>query len=513
MKFFSFLCVLFALVYAQVTPDTLAYNEVHMKNTHNSFQRNEAIEQQIVYDRIFSLEADISSSGCAGAKTGDFPINHSGDCSRSMDYWSDFLRIVNAYSSKNPVHEVITIFVDIHSSMGVSSSDLFDNIIATQLGSTLFRPQDLLNLEPSANNLQEAVANGWPSLAQLRGRVIVVITKNFDGYAPTITSANSRNAFIAKPNVAASDITADKRFVFFNQDQSKTPTCSNVHAAGFVCRSYGNEDSTKWASALSNKAHHIATNKASFLDDPWASTHSNRGYPFKPIDGTSNNGWAAQDGPYISLSVTSNDIDGTGDSFAFLARTVSAPSTTTTYSYTVFVANKNSIPLSGFSTTPKWGKSGIMIRDSTSSGARNVAILAAADDDQYQCKYGSRLSYRSTAGAGTTKTDPTDNVAIRCPYRYYQRVDYTYNPSTASSVFSVYNSPDTINWKKIGASITLSGWFQYHGVAASSRTTSLGPYMYNFDSMALNGVELSYTAFNVYGIGGATYTYSNFLQK
>lgn len=509
------LLVLLVVASAASTPDTLRYNQVHAKGSHNSFQRNEAIEQQLVYDRIRSLEVDISTSGCAGAKTGDFPINHNGDCSRSMDWLGNFFDIIAAYNLRNPAHEVITIWMDIHVAMTTTLGNTLDTLMVAKFGSALFTPSQLMDtdLTNTATTLQEALANagGWPLLDDLRGKIIVIITKNYDGYAPTTSSANARLAFIASPNVAAGGITTDKRFVFFNQDQGNTPTCNNVNTAGFVCRSYGNEDATAFNAAMSNKAHHVATNKCNYQGDTWSRTHSNKGFPFKPMDGTSTTGWVAQDGPFITLSVDSNDIDGTSDSFALHAKNVAAPASATTYSYVTFVANMNDLG-STLDQTPKWGKSGIMIRESTAANSRNVAILAAADDNAYACKFGSRQSYRATAGAGSTKTDPSDTGGIRCPYRYYQKLDYTYTPSTSTSTFKTYFSHNAQTWTQVGGTVTLAGWFPYHGIAASSRSTSYTAYKYHFDGLALNGVEQDYATFSTYAIGGATYTYSNFMS-
>lgn len=205
--------------------DTLTYFDVRAKSYHNTFAHNEPLWDLLTYYRVRSVEfdfhADKFNSSTArnyqavghGAPNGaDWFVYHyqgftNDDDSRCFRL-SDCLKELKAWHDANPYHEVITVFGDagINSTFGPiglatnpawNSSHRpldFDDRIQRDLAGNapdgtpiLFTPVRLVSwcaqkLGTQVYSLRDATHRcGWPTLKELRGHVIwVMTTKNGD---------------------------------------------------------------------------------------------------------------------------------------------------------------------------------------------------------------------------------------------------------------------------------------------------------------------------------------------
>ena len=138
----------------------------------------------------------------------------------------------------------LTIFVDNKDQFGdAHTARQFDLVLDRQLGERLYAPAELLSRAPQARTLSEAVQlAGWPTVAELNGRVMVVLTDNLDGY-----NSMSSRAFIAPAPVlqgSTDDIIhmSDPDVVFYNANGHRVDSADieAVQSGNSVIRTYFN---------------------------------------------------------------------------------------------------------------------------------------------------------------------------------------------------------------------------------------------------------------------------------
>lgn len=138
----------------------------------------------------------------------------------------------------------LTVFVDNKDRFGgVHTVDAFDDLLRSELGDRLFAPADLRLRSPRAASLLEAVqSDGWPSVNELQGRILVVITDDIDGYV-----GDERRAFVAAApefTTLASPVVHDPEpeLIFYNVDahQVSAEEIVAVQATSTVLRTYFN---------------------------------------------------------------------------------------------------------------------------------------------------------------------------------------------------------------------------------------------------------------------------------
>merc|ERR1712085_225662 len=89
------------------------------------------------------------------------------DTGTTCDMLSDCLKEFKAWSDANPLHEPVTVWIDLKTEL--RDTDLMDQRLALS-GLDFFTPNDLLGEHRS---LREAVSHGWPTESDLRGKFIV----------------------------------------------------------------------------------------------------------------------------------------------------------------------------------------------------------------------------------------------------------------------------------------------------------------------------------------------------
>jgi hypothetical protein len=160
----------------------------------------------------------------------------------------------------------------------------------------------------------------------------------------------------------------------------------------------------------------LANGTASALLSPWTS---------QDIGSLGFAGSSGSPANNFSITASGSDIQGTSDNFHYIWRPWTGDVTITARVRAVTPTNV-------------WTKAGIMFRASLSANAAN-AFLAVTPGN------GTTSQSRSSSGGGTGFSNL---VGFSAPY--WLRVQRTGN------VFSVYQSPDGVNWRTAGSTVTLS---------------------------------------------------------
>ncbi len=460
----------------------LRYNQVRQKSSHNSYERQEALLDQMIYHRIRSLELDIHRGKGSRwpSRYGDWYVYHvdiPGLNSTTCHRLSDCLQELRAFHLAFPQHEVVTIFIDLKDDWGWGQypSNL-DSRIATHLPSNwVYTPSELQAACPGATTLQQSVtgACGWPSLSSLRGQFIFALTGGTSkllGYAASNSTATSHTAFIAPEITGSGEIDDRSWVVFFNMDSSHSPLASSVDAAGFVGRAYGLNGSFWWNIAKTYRAHHLGTDKVNFHQDSWAVTHNSVGWPFGCFI-YCNPGPEA--GRILGVEVNSEDIWGSSDHFRFEYENTS----TVGNLWTASVSTANSH-------MEDWSKGCLMARYSTAKNSPYFAVCRPGDDHKV------RIQWRSSFGGGSSRTDgnivPDDTIDEES-ISFLRLYVYSNNKCAAG-----YGSQDGGSWVFIGArcfSYTLGK----QGIASSSHGNKTVKFLYG--NVAKNGAPYYDTTF------------------
>jgi len=436
------------------------YNQVRQKNSHNSYQRKEGYDDQEVYWRIRGVEFDIhNGKGCLGQPNldGDWYVYHYcnlGGLETSVDKLSDGLDTVNAFRRAVPSHEVMTLFIDLKDNFedGQSPQDL-DDLLSQKLGrESLWGPPDLIAAS-GESTLQAAIAKiGWPLLADLQGKFIVVLTggdveepgSKLNQYVADGADANERLGFAAPQIDSSSGIASEPYVIFFNLDEDHRSLGTDVFQAGFVSRTWGLDSQSSWDEAVRLQIHHLATNEVNAGTDPWARTDNAQGYPFQGIEVELESN-LAEPGSIYGIEVTSGDIWGEADSFYFAYDQLASGE---------IDGRRETFVASPGSHVQEWAKGALLARASLAADAPYFGVIRPATNIL-------RVQLRPSAGAETTAHEmaivPPETVSEKT--LIWLRLDVSQGGQMAQG----WGSLDGVNWTLIaGASfdqpLAFQGW-------------------------------------------------------
>lgn len=262
--------------------NTLRYNEISMKASHNSYQRDETITEQITWNPeqnyncgCGELELDISQSSDGKS----WSVDHVGVYSKDLRQLSSYLVDLTAWSEENTGHDVITLYLDLKHTATDNFPDQLDEYILTYLQTDIYKPCDLMGNAPTLR--QGAIDNGWPMLEELKGKFLVCLTGDSnDKQKYAETDARTRLCFADK-DTPVDEIPEDENRVFFNfhiyhseRDKwMKTfDACKNRKDA--IIRAYVANSEDNWNDCLNSSCHLIATDKIS--NYTWAEVGDSR---------------------------------------------------------------------------------------------------------------------------------------------------------------------------------------------------------------------------------------------
>ena len=447
--------------------DDLRYDDVRQKSIHNTFQRIEGIYDQIVYWRVRSLEADIHTSHVFDdPETGGdfdewFVYHHTFDMCSSVHTLHDFLRVCAGAHRALPDHEVITLFLDIKDGFparitSAHSRARFDALLQHHLGELLYRPADLMARDPGAGSLREVVQGvGWPTLRELRGKFIVVLTGSahqLSNYVSSREAPVDRLAFLSGNAESKGDIGLDDDLVVYNMSREHVRLAAEVGRQGFVSRAYYIDDRDAWHAAETARCHHIATDMVNSRTDRWSSTTGPAGFPFRALDGPTPN--EVEPGAVGAIWARSGDIWDREDSFYFQHRECDPADLDQSYVFAVCGPNSH---------TEDWTKGGIMVRDTTDPGSRYFGVFRPGEGD------GLRVQFRVEPGRATTVLERHIGPNWRFGSRFqqdslmYLRLDVSRGGRRCLG----FGSIDGVEWVQLGA-FDFEQPLTLHGLAVSS---------------------------------------------
>jgi hypothetical protein len=383
------------------------YDEVRQKSSHNSFQRDEGLLDQMIYHRIRSLEFDIHVGKTLEPDLdGDWYVYHTDviDADSQCRTLSQCLGLVATLGRVVPEHEVVTLWIDLKDGFGGEHrpGDL-DARLLEAFGERLWTPGELLAGCPAAG-LQQAIARcGWPELAALRGRVIVALTggdlDDANGALASYVGGDpaARAAFVAPGLEDAGAIAAHDEAIFHNLAVDDVALAQDVRAAGMVSRVWVVDDVDAWQGATSVAVHHLATNQINARVDPWSSTAGAGGWPFACLDVCE--APTAEPGAIVAFDVDSDDLWDSSDEGAFAYFEPQGD-----------VAVTSAIAVSSSHVEP-WGKACVGARAGTGAGAPYLAICRPADEHPL------RVQLREQPGGGTQAIEigETDGLSVEVP--------------------------------------------------------------------------------------------------
>jgi hypothetical protein len=448
-----------------VTYDDLRYNEVRQKSAHNAFQQPEGVYDQVVYWRIRSLELDLHRGKIGhGGLRGDWYIYHGAhNPNTSVHRLSDFLQMCRGIRRAVPKHEVITVFLDIRdifhaTPSAAQSGPALDRVLVEQLGERrLYRPGDLLDRAPGSETLQEVIqVGGWPTFAELQGKMMFVLTGPQDLLETYLGSRPPHKcvAFLSGKADRASDVPgANPEVVFFNMSDKRVKLASKVHQAGFVSRGYYINDKKRWKGAVEHDCHHLATDHINASEDPWSRTaHKATGFPFQALGGDPPS--SPEPGQICGVWARSGDIWGDEDSFYYqFADRRAQPDNR----YELYISGANSFG-------DDWLKGGLIARASLAGSSAYFGVFRIAEH------HGLRVQYRVGSGGSTMAHEKPIGVgSFAEDTLMFVRLHITQSGHRARA----WGSVDGIAWTEI-ASFDFDEPLRYQGIGVSSHRESSG---------------------------------------
>ncbi|MFP6687576.1 MAG: Ca2+-dependent phosphoinositide-specific phospholipase C, partial [Polyangiaceae bacterium] len=462
------------------------YHEVRAKSAHNAYERNEAVFDQLVYHRVRSLEFDIHTDKLGWpSPSGDWYVYHDTLSSKTTCHrLSDCLRELRAFHDAVPAHEVISLILDVKSDFktGQEPADLDALISSTFPNNMVYRPADALGACPAATSLRDAVAGAcrWPSLASLRGKLLILLTggdsctttSHVTRYAANATETSERSAFIA-PNIHAlcpwsSYANARDHIACFNMAALDAGHALDVQQAGLVGRVWGINTATSWGIAFNNRAQLLSTDKVNADQDPWAKTHNKSGWPFECFSECS--APADETGQLLTVEVSSGDIYNQEDSAYFLRRDVTTTSSKAS-AWAAYLATPNSH-------VEPWAKGCLIARRGDHQDAANFAVCRPADVHRI------RVQVRANDGDSTQSYDGSINPAntIDDPSAAFLRLEV----EPGAKTFRGMASQDGKTWVLIHEQ-TFAQPLYLQGIAASSHDSGTVRFAFGNLTRSISG--------------------------
>jgi len=188
------------------------------------------------------LAIAVDHLGHQSSRADDWRVYHSSiDPMSEYEFLSHGLRAV----AELPTSDPITIFIDNKDSFGGSHTpEQLDELLVAELGERLYTPSDVMDRDARAPSLYESIArNGWPTAAELQGRIMVVLTDEVDGY-DSLTPV----AFIARAP-AFDEVDGElvhapsSDTIFYNGPafQLESAELEALQTSGVVVRTYANQ--------------------------------------------------------------------------------------------------------------------------------------------------------------------------------------------------------------------------------------------------------------------------------
>lgn len=478
--------------------DKLRYNHVRARGSHNSYQRDEDLVDQMLYWRLRHVELDLHTARTRFNLLTGFLPGLNDEPAPDGDWWvyhvyyptekpnvqtfSDGLALLAGFHKAVPDHEVVTVALDIKNQFSGSghTPEKLDALIERFLPNLVYRPADLLKGVKDPKKLQDG-ANHWPLLKDVRGKFIFILTTGDLSPGSQLSQyiaggAEKRICFVAPEidRVAQITVAQNKDAVFLNTTVDNAPKLGpEVFKKGLVSRAYGANNKDKFNRAKAAKCHLIGTDDVNTDRDHWSRTHNVHGWPFQGIE-VNPAASLVEPGLILQAFVRSSDIYGREDN-CFFKYNEATSTADVTYTWAVLaasshVANDN-------------GKVGLMARAGTGKGAANFAVLRVAD------KYQPRVQVRLKAGENTSEykldTAATPRPGISGESWMWLRLRLTKGGKTAEG----FTSYDGVYWKLLHKA-DFGEALKLQGLVCSSHDTARDARYYFIPNEGVNRFAL-----------------------
>lgn len=176
---------------------SVALNAVWQLGTHNSYWAvhqggdpfvsgpGERLLDQLLVDHVRSIEIDVHQDP---ARPHAFRVYHASAGDSLCDKLEECLGIVRTFQRTLPDHQPLLILIELLELFHPLFDDNytiadFDRALADGLGQALYRPGDFMKPCAAQSGLTLSACSqqvGWPSIAELKGRVVVAALGNWD---------------------------------------------------------------------------------------------------------------------------------------------------------------------------------------------------------------------------------------------------------------------------------------------------------------------------------------------
>lgn len=267
--------------------DAIPYNQVQLKGSHNSEERQETLPQALFFDpsapyqagcRSVELDLVLPTDDLTASNNWPSAVTHDPPYDWKVATLYDDLMVLHNWHLANPGHDVITVTLDLKNAPGDDAIYLkqVETQFAETLGTNILYTPGMLQRD-AATLLDGARRYGWPTLATLRDKFILV----FSG-AESDTAVRRRLAYLATtdPTSRLAFVDIDSRTagtdpskppytdgyrVFINIQYGQSNWCRLAvdaqSATGFVTRAWVLNDETSWNAALSAAVNLLSTDK------------------------------------------------------------------------------------------------------------------------------------------------------------------------------------------------------------------------------------------------------------
>jgi hypothetical protein len=182
--------------------DMLEFQHVQMKGTHNSYHiaKDNAppdldytfapLTEQFEHQDVRHIELDVDNDG-----TG-FHVEHITfiDPGTTCELLSDCLGETVAWSAAHPGHAPIVVMIEVKQTYIASTAQAFIDGLEAELAADIPEDQRITPdmVQGDAESLNAAVRDGWPTLGELRGKILVVM--DGDDFRPLYTANDTTTA-------------------------------------------------------------------------------------------------------------------------------------------------------------------------------------------------------------------------------------------------------------------------------------------------------------------------------
>jgi len=261
----------------QHIPDFTCYlNSICAKSSHNTFQSKYSIEQLFKLFHIRSFEFDLHTTRGIYTQAGNWFVYHNIlDLASRYYLFTDVLYSLANLHQNHPDHEVITIFLDCNNFSEENTPAQLDALIRFYLGSAIYTPA---NFKGENISIHHQIKEGnYPTLEELRGKFIFILTKSTDIYTNNKTSSYSRLCFVADNIDTIEDLDSYQHTPFFNLFYTNSLR-KVLPSMGFMVRVWTINLRSQFDRVLSSGCHFIASDE---IDPQYLpGTSSIYGYPF-----------------------------------------------------------------------------------------------------------------------------------------------------------------------------------------------------------------------------------------